>query len=354
LRKDRKKLVAVLGIVILVAILIAVYVSTRYITATAADTAKRMAPLPPSPSTTVSQVGECANCHEMKPEVLTWQVSAHEKFACTICHVDKKAANYQGKHESDSYSKPIKIIDAIPNQVCLQCHSANRTVSPAGDLKVPHQKHLDNGVACVKCHFGVVHGKIAERDLTPFLPDPTNFDAWNLDVVKKIATKEYIRPSMWTCIDCHKKANVTRQCSACHTTIPTLPSHDQLSWRTDHGKYARNDVQVCVNCHAVPGTPTFIMPSTGDKAADFARAQDFCYKCHTQRPEFHQQNMQTIHPSLVPKRGVQNCLTCHDAQQPKVGENVPKVFCNQCHWFNDGGNANGGNNGSGTNNAPKG
>lgn len=288
---------------------------------------------------TNSPAGECAQCHEMRPEVLTWEVTAHDKFACTVCHVNKKASNYVGKHQSEDYSKPIKIIDAIPNSACLACHTeaANRTASPAGDLKIPHQKHLDAGISCVTCHYGVAHAKIAERDLTPIIADPTNFDAWNLDIARKVATKEFISPSMWTCIDCHKRANVTTKCGACHKTIPTLPSHDQPIWPTEHGKFARSDLQKCVNCHATPGIPTYVTPSTGDQAADFARAQQFCYNCHLQRPQMHDKSMIPIHPGLVKQLGVQNCLTCHDLKKPTPGEKVPAVYCDQCHWFNSAG-----------------
>ncbi len=329
MRKHWIKLVAVLVVLLLVAIVTARYfvISTSVAKTSAAPTQSGQSADP---------AGECAQCHEMRPEVLTWQVTAHDKFACTVCHVNKKAANYVGKHQSQDYSKPIKIVDTVPNSVCLSCHTSaeNRTSSPSGDLKIPHQKHIDAGVACVKCHYGVVHAKIAERDLTSILPDPSNYEAWTPDIAKKVATKEYILPSMWTCIDCHKVAGVSVKCGTCHTTIPTLPSHDQPTWKTEHGKYARNDLQECINCHATPGVPTFIAQSTGDKAADFARAQQFCYSCHTTRPEFHQKNMVPIHPALVAQLGPQNCLTCHDLKQPGPDEKVPRVYCNQCHWFN--------------------
>ena len=207
-----------------------------------------------------------------------------------VCHVNKKASDYVGKHQSQAFTFPIKSNEAIPNSVCLQCHSSNRVTSPTGDLKIPHDKHLNAGLLCVSCHFGVVHAKIAERDLSGVV-DVNNFDAWNLDIAKKVATPAYIMPSMWTCIDCHKKANVTRQCGACHTTIPSLPSHDKPTWKSDHGQVARQDIGVCISCHATPDQPNFVSPSTGDKAADFARAQVFCYTCHLQRPQMHEKSM---------------------------------------------------------------
>jgi nitrate/TMAO reductase-like tetraheme cytochrome c subunit len=327
-RKHWKKVIVVLVVLILIAVVVGYFI-------VAAMSSKAVAAQQQSEQTR-SPAGECAQCHEMLPDILTWQVTVHDKFACTVCHINKKAANYVGKHQSENYTKPIKIIDAIPNSACLQCHTegANRTASPTGDLLIPHQIHLDAGVACVKCHYGVAHAKIAERDLTSIVADSTKYEAWNLDIAKKVATRPFIMPSMWTCIDCHKQANVSRKCSTCHTKIPTLPSHDQPTWRTEHGVYARNGLQECINCHATPGVPISITPSTGDATADFARAQQFCYNCHQQRPEMHGKTMAPIHSILVTQRGPQNCLTCHDLKQPESNAKVTRAYCNQCHWFN--------------------
>ena len=207
--------------------------------------------------------------------------------------------------------------------------------SPSGDLKIPHEKHLKAGVTCVTCHNGVVHAKISERGLTS-KGELSDYNAWNLDVVKKVTTKFYIQPSMWTCIRCHKQLDVTRKCGACHTTIPTLPSHDKPTWKAQHGITARTKIADCTKCHATPDVPVFITPSTGDKAADFARAQDFCFKCHLERPQMHEKSMLQIHPEKVIERNLQNCLTCHNKEQPAQGAKVSKVYCLQCHWSKNG------------------
>lgn len=323
-----------LKIIVVMSFLVVVYLLTARYYSSVAPATKESVPQANTDQTD-NLADECTQCHEMRPEVFTWKVSAHDKFSCTVCHADKKAANYVGKHQNQSFNKPIKAIDAIPNEVCLKCHSSNRVTSPSGDLLIPHEKHLAAGVTCVKCHYGVVHAKMAERDLSNIV-DQNNYDAWNMDVAKKVASKTYIQPSMWTCIECHKQVNVTRKCGACHTTIPTLPSHDKPTWKYEHGVTARTDIEICIKCHTTPDKPTFIAVSTGDKAADFARAQDFCSKCHLQRPQMHEKSMVPIHPNLVAKRGIENCLTCHDRKQPQPGETVPKIYCNQCHWFNDG------------------
>lgn len=273
----------------------------------------------------------CSSCHEMTPEVLTWEVSSHSKIACTACHkIDP--TDFKAKHDSGSFDQPISVSEAIPNSVCEQCHSQNRLTTPSGDLIVPHDRHEANGVACVKCHSGIAHANIAERGLTN---DKTV--KWTPEYAKKISTRYYTAPNMWVCINCHKAAGVTRRCGACHTTIPELPSHNDPTWKSSHGKTARVNIGECTKCHVTPASPTFVNPSTGDKAADFARAQNFCYSCHTKRPEFHSSSMLPIHPGIVAQRGIQNCLTCHNANQPKPGESVTGTYCNQCHWLQQNG-----------------
>jgi hypothetical protein len=162
------------------------------------------------------------------------------------------------------------------------------------------------------------------------LSDP---EKWDIDTARKVSTKYYRQPSMWTCINCHKQVNVTRRCSACHTTIPSLPSHDSPAWKSQHGKTARSAIGECTKCHVTPGQPKFVSPSTGDQAADFAQAQEFCSNCHLQRPEMHENSMVPVHPGKVGERGLPNCLTCHDKEQPKPDAKVTGTYCNQCHWL---------------------
>lgn len=273
---------------------------------------------------------KCIECHEMKPEFLTWQTSAHSKFECTTCH-KVNFEDYQEQHQNQSFEKPITMKDTIPDSICLQCHSNNRVTSPSGDLIIPHKRHAKAKVACVACHSGVVHGNISKRGITAS-GELSNFDTWNKNVAKKVATDYFRQPNMWTCIKCHKQTGITRKCGACHITIPELPSHDKPTWMAEHGKVARQKISECTKCHSTPGQRTKVNKSAKDKAKEFARSQDFCTKCHLQRPKMHQESMLKIHPKKVVEKGVQNCLTCHDRQQPKRISRVTRTYCNQCHW----------------------
>ncbi|MHB1420094.1 MAG: cytochrome c3 family protein [Bacillota bacterium] len=275
----------------------------------------------------------CADrCHEMNPEVETWRISAHNMFDCTACHQVDVSKMEQVRNQQD-VPKPIKISVLISNEICRKCHSKNRVIIPGGDLIIPHVKHENKGVQCVKCHNGVVHARISERDVV----NKDGFDdyaKWNERLARKIFTGYYTTPDMWICIKCHKAKSVTTKCRVCHSEIPGLDSHALPTWKTKHGLTARVKIDQCSRCHVTPDAPKKLVSSTGDPAADFARLQEFCYSCHTKKPESHEGgNMRQNHPALEANRGISNCLTCHDYNEPKVTENVTGTYCNQCHQF---------------------
>ena len=271
--------------------------------------------------------GECGQCHAMRPEIATFQLTSHNKFECTVCH-NVKASDYT----ETIPASPIKIKTTIGSDTCKQCHSANRAYSPSGDLIVPHERHDKAGVSCTDCHSGIAHANIAEREITT----KEGFDdlaKWSLKIAEKVVTKYYSQPSMWTCIGCHKKKEITRACSACHTKISGLPSHESETWQRVHGITGRQNIGECTKCHSIPGEQKFVTPSTGDQAADFARANRFCYSCHIVKPKYHGNAMLSDHPEFAKERGLQNCLACHNSVEPKHSENIAPTFCNQCHWF---------------------
>ena len=274
----------------------------------------------------------CARCHEMNPEIATWQISSHSKIPCKLCHTVNED-DYTSIHESNDYSRPIKIYKPISDSTCNQCHSMeNRNVTPSGDLIIPHSKHANIGVSCVSCHSGIAHANIAQREVTA-KGELKNFEKWTPEVAKEVSLLAYSRPSMWTCLNCHKSLDATTDCFACHTEITELPSHEATNWGTAHGIDGRQQPQDCIECHKTPGGETSITPSTGDRVADFARATEFCYSCHTQLPESHKDPWLPAHPSKTIAKGRLNCYTCHDTNQSTTMENATSTYCNECHWF---------------------
>ncbi|GAW93574.1 cytochrome c3 family protein, partial [Calderihabitans maritimus] len=162
----------------------------------------------------------CAICHEMRPEYVTWAATSHNKVACVKCHIEPGIVNlikhkmgamkqlYQ--HVTKTYHRPIEMPHEIEDYICEQCHSQNRVVNASGDLIIPHEKHKIQEVPCVRCHSGVAHGKIAEREVTA----EGDFSEWTLALGKKEAAPKYTRPAMKTCMTCHKERQVTTDCAA--------------------------------------------------------------------------------------------------------------------------------------------
>lgn len=278
----------------------------------------------------IAEVG-CAECHEMWPEVATWQVSSHSQVACEACH-EVKISAYRQAHESGSYSKPIRVKAPVSDAVCARCHSPYRVATPSGDLIIPHDRHAKAGVGCLKCHANVVHAGIAERGVT-LRKDYADYASWTPEAARKVATLPFVRPSMWTCLECHRSLNVTRKCAACHTVYTSLPSHQDAGWATGHGLVGRKDVSGCSKCHANREGPTMVDSGTGDKIIDFERATPFCYNCHKQRPASHGPKWMPQHPQAALTKGLLNCFACHSIAQPKAGAPVTGTYCNSCHWF---------------------
>ena len=117
----------------------------------------------------------CSSCHEMTPEFATWQVSSHSKVSCVACHIEPgvkslvthkiSSINQLVEHITGTVPDPIVMPHPIKNEACIECHSMARKVTSSGDILIPHDKHLEQGIACVACHGGVAHGFVAERGL---------------------------------------------------------------------------------------------------------------------------------------------------------------------------------------------
>lgn len=279
---------------------------------------------------------ECAQCHEMLPEVVTWMTSSHSKIACTKCHTnyDQKKAQMQAAHDAGNIPRPIRATEKIPGDTCKQCHSSNRAFSLPGDLIVPHELHDKARVGCTDCHFQVVHAAIAERNVIA-RPGFTNYADWTPQSVERVATIPARQPTMWVCLDCHKTAKPNTPCKACHSDPQnwSAPYHDRPDFLSIHGKEGRKNVDLCARCHANREGMKFADSGTGDKIIDFERATPLCYDCHMKRPAFHGSNFMSQHANAAKTKGLLNCFACHSIEPPKPGQNVTGTYCNNCHWF---------------------
>lgn len=253
----------------------------------------------------------CKVCHEMGPEHITYSASAHSEISCVQCHVKPGAVNTV-VHKVEALKEvyyhvigppdPIAQTVAVENENCLQCHSKNRLVTATGDLKVNHTEHIKEDIPCITCHSGVAHNKIVERGLNT----QENLDKWTPEVADKLAGKEYSKPNMGTCIDCHDQVNqgkkpwkdiayslpesnhgkkdeehsaeaaevsktshkrtqdiilqaigkqtndevkISMECFTCHQEIDTPKNHDNIDWNQNHGGNALESLDKCMNCH---------------------------------------------------------------------------------------------------------
>lgn len=259
----------------------------------------------------------CSNCHAMAPESVTFQASAHNQIKCIDCHIAPGTANLV-VHKVESLKEvynhivgpPDPIIQTVPvlDENCKRCHSGNRLVSATGDLIVNHDGHIKEGIPCITCHSGVAHAKIVERGIN----GAYTYDTWTKQNSDKLVNKEYMKPNMGTCIDCHDQVNqgkepwkdnsyrltekpvtekideaskfkwsaemeagilereipkntqriileaigkqkagakISMECFTCHQKINTPKNHERNDWGIKHGSYAITELGLCLDCH---------------------------------------------------------------------------------------------------------
>ncbi len=144
----------------------------------------------------------CGNCHEPYSAFKSWRQSIHSTVPCDNCHRPPGIAG-GSKRIYLEFTAPNTlnaqlIGKALPNEVCEQCHSMNRTFTFGGGLVVPHEKHLKQGIRCTTCHSNIAHAEGGEKAG---------------------------RPKMETCMQCHNGKRAPENCGVCHITIVD-PSSD--------------------------------------------------------------------------------------------------------------------------------
>lgn len=208
----------------------------------------------------------------------TWSTSVHANVACQSCHVEPDRAAriaYGARMLSEFY---ISLVDAgrepalFPkptSAACSDCHIDLRTVSPSGDLNIPHRAHVDVlEMECIECHRFLVHAAG---------PEGSN------------------RPPMAGCLECHDGVVAKSECVSCHTDKDEPDTHLAETWLVEHPKQANAE---CNECH------------------DWK--DDWCADCHAQKPESHTADWRATHGDRV--NAHRNCEACHETS-----------FCVRCH-----------------------
>lgn len=213
------------------------------------------------------------------PEYQTWSTSVHAEVPCQRCHVAPgflAQTGYSLRMLGEFYLSAVspstqpKLFPPPTNAACQSCHVDLRTVSPSGDLNIPHPAHVILlKMRCITCHAYLVH-----------TTNPTGTHT----------------PAMATCLTCHNGRTAKNGCSTCHTNKGEPVNHRSPNWVIIHPQMQTK--MDCKGCHA--WTP------------------NWCATCHAQRPKSHTANWRAIHGQAVKVH--RNCEACHEA-----------AFCIRCH-----------------------
>jgi hypothetical protein len=218
--------------------------------------------------------------HKFSPQYESWATSVHAQVACQKCHVKPGFFPQMGYRVQAlgqfyaslvSRANPPKAIGTPPtNDSCRSCHPDYRTVSPSGDLNIPHRAHVVVlKLKCIECHTDLVHTANAQGDH---------------------------KPSMETCLVCHDGKKAKNACVNCHTGKAAPANHKAADWVVIHPTMqAKMD---CEKCHGW--------------------TENWCAECHSRRPPSHVKKWRSLHGAAVNKR--RTCEACHEA-----------AFCIECH-----------------------
>lgn len=215
---------------------------------------------------------------EYEPAYVAWVSSSHRDVACNRCHVRPGVVAqsvYAARMIGEYYlsfvpvAREPELLQTPTNEACNRCHKELRTVSPTGDLNIPHRAHVEMlGMQCVQCHSHLVHE-----------PGPHGTNT----------------PSMAGCLTCHDGTTAKAECSACHTDKNPPDTHLQATWLVEHGTAADDS---CSSCHEW--------------------TEHWCADCHAKRPESHGEDWRAEHRYSVETH--RNCEACHTAED-----------CMRCH-----------------------
>ncbi|HET6352349.1 MAG TPA: cytochrome c3 family protein [Coriobacteriia bacterium] len=215
----------------------------------------------------------------LKAKYVPWSTSTHVEGGCEGCHVPPRViprTAYRLRMAGEFYlsfvmrNRQPDIFPVPTNEACLACHSDLRSVSPKGDLRIPHRAHVNIlKMKCIQCHNFLVHEKSPEGKHTP---------------------------PMRGCLKCHNGDTAKNGCTACHTNKAAPATHQAPDWLIVHPERAKSTD--CNSCH---------------KWTD-----DWCVDCHARRPKSHTKDWRAQHGATIKVH--RSCEACHE-----------KPFCIRCH-----------------------
>lgn len=122
-----------------------------------------------------SQPNFCASCHEIQPQVVSWEKGQHKGITCLSCHSNPGTLGYVARKFKGLGEVYLHYTNQIPQkieakfniQACIYCHTGKDRNYPnaknisltSGNLAPPisHQEMLSKNVSCLLCHRLVGH-----------------------------------------------------------------------------------------------------------------------------------------------------------------------------------------------------
>ncbi|WML59063.1 NapC/NirT family cytochrome c [Neobacillus sp. PS2-9] len=261
----------------------------------------------------------CSTCHEMAPEHVTFQASAHNQIKCIQCHIKPGTKNlviHKIESLKEVYSHivgpPDKIVHsvAVSNGSCEQCHSRNRLVTATGDLIVNHKGHAEEGIPCITCHSGVTHAKIVERGIN----DASTYIYWTKENAKKLMGEKNIKPNMGTCIDCHDQVNQGKKpWKEIAYSLPEVNNRNQEEKVVGVNYIETPEMRAGIWERELPEIKQkTVLEAMGKQQTDVKISME-CFTCHQQikTPENHDIHNWTQRHGEFAVKELDKCLNCH-------------------------------------------
>ncbi len=246
----------------------------------------------------------------MQAQAASWQSSTHDSLGCVNCHRLSFVSKNLMLAAHFSVQQVYLPFDTVN---CLSCHKQDRVITPAGDLKVPHEYHMLKDIACQRCHPATGH--------------------LNLTVHPASSGTNGV---MGLCLKCHYNEGGTLDCKDCHRDPPLTSPHLKSDWLAQHGNAAEQDVNACNACHKYT---LFLNYANGDSlshalsnAASYAQDNAFCANCHRLRPSSHTEYFAHDHPILALAQP-DSCEVCHSFAYPLPTQQLPALYCQKCHAY---------------------
>jgi len=227
----------------------------------------------------------CMSCKATRTAGQQWQTSSHAKVACTKCHVPPGLGNaikWRSREWLNIWADYLNVprlpsVGQRPgNANCLQCHTLNNIPDHIGDIRMPHQAHVNlRNLTCADCHDKVAHSKPGEKTTV----------------------------SMAVCSMCHNTQGAPSDCSFCHITPPPKNVHP-TDYLQSHGLQALQDKNACYRCHHDP--------------------KQFCDTCHAKPTPDHFSGTWRYSHGATAKKDPLSCTGCHQTD----------TFCEACHRVN--------------------